>query len=89
MKAEKGRLEMYAIGLTVIGLVVGLLAWLIKKGSGAELLGYAVVGFTGAIVGGMLFKAVGLFPDGQAGAFIAAAAGATLLLVFVEIIKKV
>lgn len=80
---------MLAFWLTIIGLIAGLLAGLIRKGSRADLVGYVVVGLTGSVLGGMIFNAGGLSPDTRVGEFIAAAVGAIILMVFIEVIKKV
>jgi len=79
---------MHVIGYLVVGIVAGLLAgWLMKK-RGTDYVGYSVVGLIGSFIGGMLFDSAGLTIRGQLGSFIAATAGAVILLIFIEFIKK-
>jgi uncharacterized membrane protein YeaQ/YmgE (transglycosylase-associated protein family) len=80
---------MYLIGLLIIGSVAGLLAGWYMKGRGADFVGYVVVGVTGSSVGGMLLNTLGKQQHSRLGSFIAAAVGAVVFLVLIEIAKKV
>ncbi len=64
----------------LIGLAAGWLAGKIMKGRSFGLLGNLVIGVIGAILGGFVFRLVGLLPTGLLGSLIAATAGAVLLL---------
>jgi len=64
----------------LIGLAAGWLAGKIMKGRGFGILGNLVIGVIGAILGGFVFRLVGLLPTGLLGSLIAATAGAVLLL---------
>ncbi len=72
----------------LIGLAAGWLAGKIMKGRGFGLVGNLVVGVVGAILGGWLFGALGLAPQGSLGSLITAVVGALVLLYIVGLIKK-
>ncbi len=72
----------------LIGLAAGWFAGRITKGGGFGLLGDLVIGLIGALLGGFLFSEMGVGPSGLAGALITATAGAILLLLLLNLIKK-
>lgn len=71
----------------LIGLAAGWIAAQVMK-SGIDLITTLIVGVIGAIVGGALFRALGLMPNGLLGSLIAATVGAILCIVAVRFIKK-
>ena len=64
----------------VIGLAAGWLAGQIVKGGGFGIVGDLILGAIGAIVGGFLFRLLGLGPSTILGELIAATVGAILLI---------
>jgi uncharacterized membrane protein YeaQ/YmgE (transglycosylase-associated protein family) len=64
----------------LIGLAAGWLAGMIMKGRSFGLLGNLVIGVIGAILGGFLFRLVGLATIGLLGSLISATVGAIVLL---------
>ena len=73
----------------VIGAVAGWLAGQLMKGRGFGLVGNMVVGVIGSVLGGTLFRSLGLAPDGSAlSVLITALVGAIVLLVIVGVFKK-
>ena len=76
------------ISWLVVGLVAGWLAGQIMKGSGFGPVGNLVLGVIGAVVGGVLFRLVGLGPTNLIGSVIAATVGAIVFVVVVGLIKR-
>ncbi len=74
--------------LLFIGLVAGWLAGLIWKGGGFGLLWNLIIGVAGSFIGGFLFRLVGISFHGIVGSIIAALAGALVLLVVVNAIRR-
>lgn len=72
----------------LIGLAAGWLAGKIMKGAGFGILGNLVVGVIGAILGGFLFRLVGLATVGLLGSLISATVGAVVLLFILQKIKR-
>lgn len=73
----------------LIGALAGWLAGQMMKGRGFGVGGNLVVGIVGSILGGTLFKSVGLYPDGGLlSTLITAFVGALVLLVIVGVLKK-
>jgi uncharacterized membrane protein YeaQ/YmgE (transglycosylase-associated protein family) len=73
----------------LVGLVAGLLAGVIMKGSGYGMLGDIVVGVLGGLLGGGLVQALGIpFGEGLLGAVLVAAFGAVLLVMVLRLIKR-
>jgi len=69
----------------VIGLIAGWLAGKIMRDHGFGALGNVAVGMVGAVLGGLLFGALGLEPRASAvGQLISATVGAVLLLFAVD-----
>lgn len=64
----------------LIGLAAGFLAGVLTKGSGFGIVGNLIVGVLGAILGGFLFRLVGLSANNIIGSLITATIGAIVLL---------
>lgn len=72
----------------VIGLAAGWLAGIALHGKGFGLLGNLIVGVAGALIGGFVFRIVGLAPTSLLGQLISATAGAIILLLLVGVVVK-
>ena len=72
----------------LLGAVAGWLAGQITKGGGFGLVGNIIVGIVGAVIGGWLAHALGIFSSGIIGELIVATGGAIVLLFIVGLIKK-
>jgi len=68
----------------LIGLAAGWLAGKLMEGQSFGLLGNLVVGVIGAILGGFVFRLIGLAATGLLGSLICATAGAILLLFLLQ-----
>lgn len=68
------------IWFLLIGLTAGFLAGVLTKGSGFGIVGNLIVGVLGAILGGFLFRLVGLSANNIIGSLITATIGAIVLL---------
>jgi uncharacterized membrane protein YeaQ/YmgE (transglycosylase-associated protein family) len=58
------------IGWIVIGIVAGWLTGKIMKGSGYGVILDMVVGFIGAVIGGLIFRAIGYGGPGEHGLIV-------------------
>ena len=77
------------IWLILVGLIAGWLAGVLVKGCGFGVLGDSVVGMLGALVGGFLFRALGLSArGGLLGSIFVATVGAIVLIVVLRVIKR-
>ena len=72
----------------IFGAIAGWLAGKIMRGGGFGLLGNIVVGVVGAMIGGTLFRLIGLPPVSSVGSLISAVVGACVLLYLVSLAKK-
>lgn len=72
----------------IIGGIAGWLAGLIMKGRGFGVLANIGIGIVGSIIGGFVFRLLGLAAQGAVGELVTATAGAVLLLFIVSAIKK-
>ena len=72
----------------IFGAIAGWLAGKIMRGGGFGLLGNIVVGVVGAMIGGTLFRMIGLPPVSSVGSLISAVVGACVLLYLVSLAKK-
>lgn len=72
----------------IFGAIAGWLAGRIMRGGGFGLLGNIVVGVVGAMIGGTLFRMIGLPPVSSIGSLISAVVGACVLLYLVSLAKK-
>jgi len=68
----------------LIGMAAGWLAGKLMEGRSFGLLGNLVVGVIGAILGGFVFRLIGLAATGLLGSLICATAGAVLLLFLLQ-----
>jgi uncharacterized membrane protein YeaQ/YmgE (transglycosylase-associated protein family) len=80
---------MFLIGFLTIGVVVGIIAGLVRKSKGSDIAGFIVVGVLGSIMGGALFGAFRQSPQSHVGAQGAAFLGAVILVAFSETMKKI
>ena len=76
------------IVLLAIGCAAGWLAGVIWKGGGFGLVWNIVIGVAGSFLGGWLFTQLGISHAGVIGSFIAALAGALILLVIVNLVRR-
>lgn len=72
---------------TLIGLAAGFLAGLVMKGSGFGLVGNLVVGVIGALLGGFIFRQLGISASGKLGELLCAFVGAVVLLFLLRFVK--
>jgi uncharacterized membrane protein YeaQ/YmgE (transglycosylase-associated protein family) len=79
---------MHIIWFLLIGLCAGWLAGQLTKGGGFGVLGNLIVGVIGAILGGFLFRLLGLGPTNLLGSLIAATVGAVLLLLILGYVNR-
>jgi uncharacterized membrane protein YeaQ/YmgE (transglycosylase-associated protein family) len=74
----------------LIGLAAGWLAGKLVRGGGYGVLGDIVVGLIGAVIGGSLFRGLGVYPGyGLLGSLVVATIGAVILIFLVRLIKRV
>ncbi|MEM6911739.1 MAG: GlsB/YeaQ/YmgE family stress response membrane protein [Verrucomicrobiota bacterium] len=64
----------------LVGLVAGMVASKVMRGKRLGLLKSLVLGMIGAVLGGFLFRLLGLGPTNLIGELVAACAGAVLFL---------
>ena len=79
---------MYWIYFLAIGFLAGWLAGKIMRGSGFGLLGDLVVGVLGAVLGGFVFRLLGIAAYSLLGSLITATVGAVLLLYIVRRLRR-
>ena len=79
---------MEVVWFLIIGLAAGWLAGQLVKGGGFGVVGDLVVGVIGAVLGGYLFRVLGLSAAGLIGSLIMATLGAVVLLVVLRAIKR-
>lgn len=72
----------------LIGLAAGWLASQIMKGGGSGLLGDLIMGVIGSILGGFLFRLLGLSATGLLGSLITATVGAIVLIAGLRAINR-
>ena len=72
-----------------IGLTAGWLAGIIMKGGGFGLAGDLAVGIIGALIGGFLFRALGITAYGLLGSLIMATIGSVVLVAFLRSFRGV
>ncbi|OEY65810.1 GlsB/YeaQ/YmgE family stress response membrane protein [Marinobacter sp. X15-166B] len=72
----------------IIGGIAGWLAGLIMKGRGFGILANIAIGVVGSLIGGLLFRLLGLAAQSTMGELVTATAGAVLLLFVVGKLKK-
>jgi uncharacterized membrane protein YeaQ/YmgE (transglycosylase-associated protein family) len=80
---------MVFIWFVLIGLAAGWLAGQLMKGGGFGVIGDITVGVIGALLGGFLFRGLGVSAEGGLlGSLIIATIGAIVLLFLLRLIKK-
>jgi uncharacterized membrane protein YeaQ/YmgE (transglycosylase-associated protein family) len=73
----------------LIGLVAGWLAGQFMKGGGFGVIGDIVVGVAGALLGGFLFRSLGMSAGGGLiGAIVVATIGAVVFIFVLRLIKR-
>lgn len=80
---------MYLVWFLLIGLAAGWLAGKIMKGGGSGLLGDLIVGVIGALLGGFLFRLLGLSASGLLGSLVTATVGAIVLIALLRAVRRV
>ena len=75
----------------VVGLVAGLLASVLVRGSGIGIVGDIVIGIVGAFVGGWTFRELGWHTPiaGTPGVIVVAFVGAVIVLVLLRLLRSV
>ncbi|GMU71519.1 MAG: GlsB/YeaQ/YmgE family stress response membrane protein [Burkholderiales bacterium] len=76
------------VWFVVVGIAAGWIAGVVMKGRGLGLWGNLVVGVIGALVGGFLFRLMGVTAGGLVGQIVIAAAGAIILLALVRLVRR-
>lgn len=76
------------IWFLIIGAVAGWLAGVIMKGAGFGVVVNIIVGCVGAVLGGWLFRLLGLFSSGLTGSLVTALVGAIILLWILSMVNK-
>ena len=80
---------MELIWFLIIGAIAGWLAGQIMKGSGFGLVGNIIVGVIGALIGGLIFRALGLSTSyGLVGSILVALIGAVVLLFLAGMVRR-
>lgn len=79
---------MFWLWYVLIGLAAGWIGSLIVKGSGSGLLLNLVIGVVGSVLGGWLFRLMGLSTTSMLGSLITAVVGAIVLLLIVSLFTK-
>ncbi len=80
---------MQIIGTILVGLVVGLVAKLLMPGRDPG--GFVItilLGIAGALLGGFIGRALGLYRQGQGAGFIMSVLGAVVLLVLYRVFAR-
>lgn len=72
----------------IIGIAAGWLAGKLTRGRGFGLVGDFVVGILGALVGGFIFRFIGVASFGLVGSLIMATAGAVVLLWLIRLLRR-
>lgn len=72
----------------LIGLCAGWLAGQLMKSDSSSTLRNLIVGVIGALLGGMLFRSIGLNSSGLLGSLVTATVGAIVLIALLRVIAK-
>jgi uncharacterized membrane protein YeaQ/YmgE (transglycosylase-associated protein family) len=84
-----GGSPMEFVWFILVGLVAGWLAGVVMKNGGFGVIGDIVVGILGAVLGGFLFRSLGISAGGGLiGAIIVATIGAIVLIFILRLIKR-
>jgi uncharacterized membrane protein YeaQ/YmgE (transglycosylase-associated protein family) len=76
------------VWFALIGVCAGWLAGQVTKGSGFGLVGDLVVGVIGALLGGYVFRLLGITAYGMLGQLIVSTVGAVILLVLLRLVRR-
>jgi uncharacterized membrane protein YeaQ/YmgE (transglycosylase-associated protein family) len=79
---------MHLLWFLIIGIAAGWLAGQLMRGGGYGLVGDLVIGVIGALIGGPLLGAFGIYAGGLIGSLVAATIGAVVLLFLIRLIKR-
>ncbi len=71
----------------LIGLIAGWIAGQIMKGGGYGIVGDIVVGIVGAMIGGFIFRLLGITAYGTLGSIVMAVIGAMILIALLRTLK--
>ena len=80
---------MYLIWQIAIGILAGFLAGQIMRGRGYGVLIDLLLGIVGSMLGGAIFRLLGLYSSGILGQLVTATVGAVLLIVIVRKVRTV
>jgi uncharacterized membrane protein YeaQ/YmgE (transglycosylase-associated protein family) len=73
----------------VSGVIAGWLTGLVVKGRGFGFFGDLLIGFLGGLLGGWLFRFIGVSANSWLGEIIVAVIGGVLLVAIVRLIRRV
>lgn len=76
------------IYFVITGIIAGWLAGQFIRGAGFGMAGDLIVGVIGAVLGGFVFRLIGLTASGLIGEIVVATAGAVLLLFGLRYAKR-
>lgn len=79
---------MELLWFVIIGIAAGWLAGQIMKGGGYGLVGDLVIGVIGSLIGGFLFRMIGIYAYGLLGSLITATIGAILLILLLRLFRR-
>ena len=79
---------MYWLWYILIGLAAGYVASLIVKGSGSGMLLNLVIGMVGGVLGGWLFRRMGIASTNMLGSLLTSVFGAIVLLLIVGLFTR-
>ena len=79
---------MYWLWYILIGLAAGYVASLIVKGSGSGMLLNLVIGMVGGVLGGWLFRLMGIDSTNMLGSLLTSVFGAIVLLLIVGLFTR-
>ena len=79
---------MYWLWYILIGLAAGYVASLIVKGSGSGMLLNPVIGMVGGVLGGWLFRLMGIASTNMLGSLLTSVFGAIVLLLIVGLFTR-
>jgi uncharacterized membrane protein YeaQ/YmgE (transglycosylase-associated protein family) len=72
----------------LIGIIAGWLAGQIMKGGGYGLLVDLLLGIIGAVIGGWVFRQLGIAAGGLIGSLITATVGAVIFIAILRLIRR-
>jgi len=76
------------IWFLIVGFIAGWLGDMFVKGSSFGLLGHIVIGIIGAVIGGFLFRLMGITAYGTLGSIVMATIGAVVFLLLLNIFNR-